>query len=173
MTIPKKLIANFLLFQLAWNCAVFLPAIWDSIIPLCVLLIHLIFIAKAREYLFILLCVAIGVVVDSIFAWLGLLQFYPAVNFAIPIWLLLIWANFATTFCHSLLWLQRNFALSFALGFIVGPLTYYLGSMVSIKLTFNYNLWGLLLAYAVVWGLLCALLPKLRPLHKNHLVKMR
>jgi len=60
------------------------------------------------------------------------LIFYPdAVWLGLPVWLVCIWALFATTFMHSLLWLSRYYFFSVMLAAVFGPMTYWSGTELS------------------------------------------
>ena len=165
MTIPVPLILNFVLFQAAWFAAVLAPPGIASFLAALALVIHLKWVALPREWRFILLVTVIGGAVDSIFAWSGVFAF-PAATFGwqpppAPLWLLLLWANFATTLCHSLQWMQRYKALAFVLGGVAGPLAYLGGVEISDKLEITLSPLQYFAVAAPCWAVVCLVLPQI------------
>ena len=142
-----------------------LPLGWASAAVLLTLLAHLKFIARPHEWQLLLLTMFIGGVVDTVLAAAGIFTFTAAGTFwpqnVIPLWLLLLWANFATTLCHSLSWLRQYPIIAFGLGGIAGPLAYLGGSKITDKLIITQSLPGFAIALAVAWAVLCLLLPYL------------
>lgn len=75
---------------------------------------------------------ALGLVADSLLVLLGVLAF-PAQHDAawpVPLWMVLLWANFALTLDESLAWAGDRPLLAAALGAVAGPMAYRYGEAV-------------------------------------------
>ncbi len=159
--IPLWLLNQFS-FQTGWWTVV-LTAAWGwpiiGIVMVAILVAwHLIRVRPLRtEALLIALAAAIGFSLDSLLQSTGWVSFAgdPGGGFA-PLWMVALWANFATTLNVSLRALQRHPWLAGVLGAWGGPGAYWagaqLGAMVVYNATATYS------ALAVAWGLLTPLL---------------
>ena len=67
-----------------------------------------------------------------------------------PLWITAMWIGFATTINHSLVWLNNKWIMSFALGAIFGPLSYFTGIKFE-ALHFEISLLTMSVL-AVLWG---------------------
>ena len=126
---------NFVGFQLGWFACVLGAASGRAWIgPLVVAALVALHLSLARqrtvETLLIAAALAGGLAVDSLFVALG--AFSP--NRALlpepltTVWMLAMWANFATTLNVSLSKLQGHGLIAAALGAVFGPLAYYSGA---------------------------------------------
>jgi hypothetical protein len=71
---------------------------------------------------------AIGLVVDSLHAGFGVLAFAGYVPGAVaPLWIVLLWMQFATALHFCLGWLSGRYLLASLLGLIGGPLSFLAG----------------------------------------------
>lgn len=129
------LIANFLLFQLAWFASVLggakgLPWFGVAVAGL-VAAIHLrSAIRPGAEALLLIIVAAVGALWDGLLAGFGWLV-YPSGTFATwlaPSWIIAMWVAFATTFNRSLGWLKGRWYLAAALGAVGGPLAFAAGA---------------------------------------------
>jgi hypothetical protein len=84
----------------------------------------------AREVLLVAAVTLLGLALDSTLIATGWLAFASPVPFAAlaPVWIVALWAAFATTLTVSLHWLQGRWLLAGALGALAGPLAYYAGA---------------------------------------------
>ena len=130
----SRLILNFVAYQVAWFACVVggansLPWIGVAVTVLAVA-IHLALVpAPGREALLILAVAAIGALWDGLLVGFGLLQ-YPSgmiLDWIAPVWIIAMWAGFATLLHCSLRWLLGRWRLAALLGAIGGPLAYYAG----------------------------------------------
>ena len=128
------IVQNAVLFQIGWFACVLTASnnlAWlGSLAAAGILIIHL---SRAFDFRMeiktILLITAMGTLWDSILIQTQFYQFSHGILIAgiAPYWLIALWALFATTLNLSLRWLKHRKILASALGFIVGPLSYYAG----------------------------------------------
>ncbi len=124
-------VINLLLYQAGWFSCV-LGAAWNrpgigALGALALLGVHLLLTrSRKAEALLILGACLIGVTVDSIQQALGLFTFKtdPRWPLWLPLWVFVIWAQFATLFRYALRWLSGRYLLSSVLGLFGGPLAY-------------------------------------------------
>jgi hypothetical protein len=145
---------NLVGFNLVWFGLVY----WgNSFIPFSLLLLsaHLYFIAKVRSELLLIVSITIiGVFIDS------LLQYFTVFIFTnsshIPFWLVVLWACFGTTICHSLRFLAGSKILQLLVGAIFAPLSYIAGYQFQV-VDFGQSLITTYLLLSVIWGVLFVL----------------
>lgn len=126
-------ICNLLLYLLGWFICVLGAALGYPLggagLALLPLLAHL-WLAedRRREIRLVLFAAFCGTVLDGSQQGLGLLHFKPdALALALPLWVPVIWAQFATLFRFSLAWLSGRYVLGGLLGALGGPLAYAAG----------------------------------------------
>lgn len=150
---------NVGLYQLGWFCCV-VGAAWDypvigAMLALGLTGIHLLLAdsRKAECTLMVGSCL-IGVMVDSIQQELGVFTFkmQPGWPLWLPLWVLVIWAQFATLFHYALAWLSGRYLLAAILGAFGGPLAYWGGVSLGAAV-FGENPGLSLMALAVTWAL--------------------
>ena len=114
------MIFNFISFQSAWFVAVNLQNT-GLVILIAILSLHFIISEqRQRDCITMVLIVLAGCLVDQIATYAGLFSFKE-----LPIWLLLLWANFGLTFHYSLSWLNScSIFIQAILGGISGSLSY-------------------------------------------------
>jgi hypothetical protein len=152
----RKLI-NVVAFQAAWFAAVLgaahhMPWLSVIVVPLA-LALHLALAPDWRSELLLALGAALtGFVFDTVLISADIFSpvpflFPPPLS---PLWMVLLWVNFATTFNVSLRFLQGRYALLAILGAVGGPMAYYsgarLGAMTKIPSTVH------LVILAVTWA---------------------
>jgi hypothetical protein len=125
---------NVAVFYVGWFGAVLGAACNMPWLCLCcvppVLLLHLLLVPDWRPELLLALGAALtGFVFDTVLISAGV---YSPVPFLFPypmspLWMVLLWVNFATILNVSLRFLRGRYALSAILGAIGGPMAYYSG----------------------------------------------
>ncbi len=155
---------NITLYQAGWFCCV-LGAAWGHPIlgALCALLlvgIHLLLAhSRKAEALLMLAACLIGITVDSAQQALGVFSFKadPAWPFWLPLWVFVIWAQFATLFRYALHWLSGRYLLGSIFGIFGGPLAYGAGIRLGAA-AFGENPVYSIGALAIVWALVTPVL---------------
>lgn len=131
----STVIANVILFQAAWLSGVLGAAHgrpWlGPVAALAVVVWHL---ARARralpEALLLAAAVTLGAAFESLLVWGGWLRFESgeAAAAIAPVWMIALWAVFATTLNVSLRLLHNRRAVAAVVGAVAAPLAYYAGS---------------------------------------------
>jgi hypothetical protein len=129
-----RVLINFVAYQIAWFACVLggahdLPWVGVAVTAVAVA-IHLALVpSPARDALLILAVAAIGALWDGLLAGFGLLE-YPSgmiLPWLAPVWIIAMWAGFATLLHVALRWLLPYRWLAALLGAVGGPLAYYAG----------------------------------------------
>ena len=154
---------NFLLFQAGWFACVLGAARgfpWQGALVALLIAGFIVFRSRRpREELALVAAAALGgLVFDSALAQSGWVDFEGAVPTAslAPVWMVVLWALFATTLNVSLRWLRDWPALGVLFGAVGGPVAYYAGERLG-ALRFADPMLGLT-AVAVGWALATPLL---------------
>jgi hypothetical protein len=130
----RRKLLNFGAFQLAWFACVLAAAegraLLATLAVAIVVCVHL-WLAPRRgpEAMLILVVTSIGLIWDSLLVSLGLLS-YAAGNFVdgvAPVWIIAMWALFATSLNLSMGWLKGRAWLAALVGALGGPLAYWAG----------------------------------------------
>jgi hypothetical protein len=164
LSLTSSKVINFLFYQVGWFCCVLGAAkgypISGSLVALVLLGIHL-WLAESRqaEAKLMLYACLFGVLIDSFQQALGILTFKsdPYWPLWLPLWILVVWAQFATLFHYALYWLSQRYLLGALFGFIGGPLAYWGGVRLGAA-SFGDNLFFSLSFLALVWALVTPLL---------------
>lgn len=158
-------LANFIMFQFGWCFAVFYPGSLAALVALVIVAAHLLLISSfpLRELRFIIMVTVLGTVLDVIHRTSGVLDF-PGYEGAysqgmIPLWLVMLWAVFATAVNHCLYWMRHNRAILFGLPPFAGALAYYSAERFG-AIEIGYGLLGVL-AIAIGWGLVYPLMVRI------------
>ena len=128
-----KNIFNIIGFQTGWwACVLGTKNGYPHLGPLVMLIFLSIHFARLeirnKELLFATLVGLIGTFVDTVFLQTNLIEYQGVYTDNIaPLWITAMWIGFAATINHSLAWLNNKWIMSFALGAIFGPLSYYTG----------------------------------------------
>lgn len=134
MNPASRNLLNFVAFQLAWFACV-LGGAHDRVAAgtmavAAVVGLHLALAPRpGPEARLVATVTAIGLAWDSLIVSLGLMS-YPTGTFAAgvaPLWILAMWALFATTLKLSMSWLKGRPWLAAAFGAVGGPLAYVAG----------------------------------------------
>ncbi len=126
-----RIVVNVVAFEIGWFACVLGAARGRPMLGLAVaaavIAIHLWLVAeRAREALLIGAAIALGAIWDTSMAHLGWIAYAaasPWSGFA-PLWILALWALFATTLDVSMRRLQTRPLLAAVFGLIGGPLSY-------------------------------------------------
>ena len=153
----SRLWINIIAFQAVWFVSVVYgngPALVSTIIAM---LIHVKWVMQdQREWLLIAAVIVFGFIWDSLMTVSGVLVFSPEPATLIPLWLICLWALFATTLTHALAWLKHRLIVSALLGAIFGPLSYWAGTRLS-STEFGLSLEQSLIVLAFGWMLIMPL----------------
>jgi len=164
--LATKLI-NVTIYQIGWFCCL-LGAAWGfpiagALIGLLLAGLHLLLAASRKnEALLMLAACLLGIVIDSIQQALGLFTFTrdPVWPFWLPLWVFVIWAQFATLFHYALHWLSGRYLLAAIFGLIGGPFAYWAGIRIGAA-AFGDNPSLTVITLAMVWALVTPLLCRL------------
>lgn len=126
--------ANFCLYQLGWFACVLGAGMDRSGLgmtcALTLVFVHL-WLTRARFRQLAVMAAAgvIGLTIDTLQLWWGVFHFPHGmiVPWLAPLWVGVLWIQFATLLPFSLRWLSRRYWLSAVLGLGGGPLAYYAG----------------------------------------------
>jgi hypothetical protein len=125
---------NYLLFQLGWLSCVLGAATnrpWQGMaLAGALLAVHLGLSGETSRQLAVIVTAAvIGMIIDTLQMWRGVVCFpsEEGIRWLAPLWIGLLWMQFATLLPFSLRWLSRRYALASILGMVGGPLAYYVG----------------------------------------------
>ncbi len=128
-------VVNFVAFQAGWfACVLGAAQGWPwtgTAVAAAVVALHLWRAARpAQELKLVAIALAIGATWDSLLVNLDLVEFPSGivVDGVAPLWILALWALFATTLNVSLRWLQDRLLVAAALGAVAGPLSYWAGA---------------------------------------------
>ena len=150
----KKLLVNFLLFQIGWLVCVLGGDLVAIGYMTMALIVHGRWVSSSKhEWLLILSIVTAGCFWDILMIQIGVLQFIPGQPLGIPIWLICLWIIFATTFMHCLNWLSRSLWLAGIVAALLGPASYWLGASLS-DTRFGTPLFLSLAVMGVGWALI-------------------
>jgi len=143
------MLINVIGFNLSWFGLVY----WgDSFIPIAMLLLiaHLFYISKNhKELILIIIVCVIGLCVDSLLQQLNVFIFPESSH--IPFWLMMLWASFAATICHSLRFLESSTLLQLVVGGGISPMSYIAGYKF-MAVDFGYSMLITYSILALIWG---------------------
>ncbi len=152
-------------YQATWFAALWGGSegfIWPGLLAgLLTLVIHINFTEQIKRTLKrLLLATVIGVVIDSLFLFSGVITFTPVAYwpaFLPPLWMIILWPTFASLFDDIMLWLLAHRWLAIAAGAIAGPLAY-LGGQAMGALQLPQEWWLSLMVIGGAWALAMGLL---------------
>ncbi|HEY5673398.1 MAG TPA: DUF2878 domain-containing protein [Malonomonas sp.] len=164
LSVTLSKVINVVLYQLGWFSCV-LGAAWGyplfgSLFALLLLAIHLLLAAERKAEMKLMLCACLlGVVIDSSQQALGVFSFKtdPDWPLWLPLWIFIIWAQFATLFRFALFWLSGRYLLAALFGLVGGPLAYWGGVRLGAA-QFGANPLFSIIMLALVWALVTPLL---------------
>jgi hypothetical protein len=151
---------NLALFQGVWFMAVIGAAnnsLWPGLIGFTVFFaVHYHLSSSAHaDFLLAVCAVFIGLAVETVLVQTGLLVYSAGTPHVaiIPVWVLILWANFALIMNGCLSWLHGRYILAAVLGFMGAPLSYFGGIQLGAALV-GISLQLLLLAVACAYAVI-------------------
>ncbi len=157
-------IINVVLYQLGWFSCVLGAALGfpfsGAVGALSLLAVHLLLADQRKADIQLMLSACLlGIVLDSLQQATGLFTFKidPRWPLWLPLWVFVIWAQFATLFRFALFWLSGRYLLGALFGAVGGPLAYWGGIRLGAA-SFGDRPQLTLLILAAVWALVMPLL---------------
>lgn len=120
---------------------------------LALLFHHYYLVEKQSEWKLIVIILLGGSLWDMLMAQVGVINYVDRDLVGIPLWLICLWALFATTFLHGLFWISRYPWLAMLFAAIFGPASYWAGSQLG-QANFEMPLMSAMATMAVGWALL-------------------
>lgn len=122
---------NFLLYQAGWFACVLGAAAsrpwWGIVIASCLVGVHLYLTTdRLNQVKIMAIAIAVGLVVDSMLLLLGVYSFPigTIVAWLPPLWMTVLWPQFATTFRYCLRWLSKRYVMCACFGFFGAPMAF-------------------------------------------------
>ena len=150
---------NYALYQAGWLACIFGAAWlhpWLGVALGTATLAAHVMLAERRRDEWRLACLVglIGILVESTQIAAGTLRFTQGVvvGWLPPVWLVLLWMQFAGTLRYSLRWVTERTSTAVLFGAIGGPLAYVAVSRLAI-VQFHPDMWRSLVLLSVLWGL--------------------
>jgi hypothetical protein len=161
-------VINVVLYQLGWFSCVLGAAygfpLSGVLCAFALVVLHLLLTDNRKAEIKLLLSACLlGVLLDSLQQATGLFTFKddPSWPLWLPLWVFVIWAQFATLFRFALHWLARRYVLGALLGALGGPLAYWGGIRLGAA-SFGDRPLLTLVVLAVVWAGVTPLLLMIR-----------
>lgn len=159
----KNNIINFILFQLVWVGFIYGASqnfIWGGYALLSVMLLWQLWPSRRdfNDIKIIVLCVILGMILDSIWAFSELIQYkvhWPE-KLVAPLWILAMWVAFGASINHSLRWIQGNIVIASILSAIGGPVSYLAAERFG-AVTIS-NKWILIPSLSIGWFIVMAII---------------
>ncbi len=122
-------ILNYVLFYLGWVACIYGAAIhepWMGYLTTLVAVPLFFYLSVHKKAVINTLIFTLmgGFILDTSFSYFKLIHYESQYYFGAPLWILCLYAIFATSIDSSLKWLQNRIWLAIPLGFISGPLSY-------------------------------------------------
>jgi hypothetical protein len=156
--IMKSRILNVLMSQVGWFACVLGAANdrpWTGCaIIFALIVIHLLLVKdRGNELRLLLAATLLGILFDTLQEALGVVRFRSGyiVDWLCPLWIALLWTQFATLLHISLNWLSGRYLLAGLVGLIGGPLAFFGGARLGAAIL-HPNLLFSLVAFALEWA---------------------
>lgn len=159
-------IINYCGFSIVWICCASTPALempfLAPIVTIIFLLLHFSVIADNRdkELKLIIFSVLLGIVVDSGFSIMNVVQYNGAISYVpnlAPIWILCMWTGFASQVNYAMKYLRGKYPLIAFYG-LLAPLAYIGGEKINAVNIASDNINYIIIS--IVWSLSFLLLFK-------------
>ena len=155
---------NFLLYQTGWFAIVVSAAYakpwWGITIAMSLVGVHMLLTSdRINQAKMLLIATGVGFVVDSTLLGLEVYRFpnESAIGWLPPLWMSVLWIQFATTFRYCLKWLSGRYVLSAVLGFAGAPLAFVGGESIGAVSFYSPRLTNLLVLGSL-WAIAIPLL---------------
>jgi hypothetical protein len=160
----RAFLINQGLFQLSWPACVIGAAygwLWTGLLVVGVMALWQLNRVNRHplDGRMIAVCLGLGLVMDTAWIRLGLLQYalpWPSAEFA-PLWIMLLWLALALVINHSMSAFKHRLLLIGALGGIGSPLSYFAGSRFG-AVEWLAPSWQVVLATGLSWAVVLPLL---------------
>lgn len=160
-----KNIINVVLFQAGWFLSVSLGSsgsVFKGAFLMFALASLSLLLTKdkiLKKFLFMIVVLLIGTLLDSILLFFGVYGFKTAspLPWPYPIWMSVLWYGFASTVDLSLSWLRNNTKLLVLFGLLGGPPSYYIGSNFG-EMVFPKGVVFALITIGIFWALMTPLI---------------
>ena len=160
ITEKKRIVINFILFDIGWMICVISGANQLGMVALITVFVFMMYHFyvipdKLTEFKFIAIAAILGTLVDSINLYLGILNHLDPNQIPIaPLWLIALWILFASTIRHSFSWLNHKPLMAAISGAIFGPLAYYSGYKLGALNLASDNIAYSIISISVIWAIL-------------------
>lgn len=106
------------------------------------------------EIKLLLASTGMGYVLDGIITKLGVLKFHEVATWwwPIPLWMVMMWPNFAGTLNSSMKWLRGRYQVGAVMGAIAGPFSYYSGVKFG-SVDLGWGFWPAMIVIGIEWAL--------------------
>lgn len=160
MTLPRSRGVNYALYQTGWFACI-LGAAWEwpltgALVAAALIGAHFArTIERAVELRLLLLALGVGVIVEAYQVRSGTYARFTSgaiVAWMSPPWLLLMWAQFATTFRWSLRGIMLRPVRAALFGAVGGPIAFWAGERLG-AVTLAAPLWAAYLRLGLTWGI--------------------
>jgi hypothetical protein len=157
--VNRDFLVNQGLFQMAWPACVIGAAYgvaWTGLLVVGAMAAWQLHTVRRHRLdgRIIVLCLALGLTLDTAWIRLGLLDYamaWPSDRFA-PAWIMLLWLALAMVINHSLAAFKRRLLLIAVLGAVGSPLSYFAGSRFG-AVEWLAPAWQVVLATGLSWAL--------------------
>lgn len=127
------IIRNLVSFKAGWLACVVFAAAGNTTLALASALVvaalHLLWVpVQRKEALLLLAAIGIGFAWESLLVATGVVS-YPGHegSWFAPLWIVSMWALFATTLNHGMRWIKRSFPVASLAGLVGGPMAFFGG----------------------------------------------
>lgn len=155
---------NFLIYQIGWFACVLggayhRPWLGTSIAALLVCVHMILTTERPNQIRLMFAALCVGMFVDTLLLILGVYSFPSGsvVNWLPPLWMTVLWIQFATTFRYCLAWMSRRYILCALSAFVGAPLAFWGGERMGAVLLLSPRTWNMLIL-ASVWTIALPLL---------------
>lgn len=155
---------NFAFFQTLWFACILGAAqdtVWPGLVLLVCFMLWQLWPGRRApgDIGLILICAALGLVLDTLWIRFGLIRYHAAVPYAdwAPLWIIVLWITLGLTLNHSLAWMRRRLWAALMLGAIGSPLSYLAGSRLGAAELPENLMWSMLV-FGLSWGVLVPVL---------------
>lgn len=144
------MVLNFISFQSSWLIAVTMQQ-QGILILMFILSAHfLVSRQRVRDWYTLIFITLVGSLFDLTASYVGLFTFQG--DHLLPLWLILLWANFALTFQYSMAWLMRCPQMIQAiLGGVFGCFSYYAAYKLG-AVDYDFGVMATIFVLVVIWA---------------------